>query len=622
MPVSLHSPGRADVHLSTSIGESSVQYRPAIDGLRAVAVLAVFIFHLKRQWLPGGFVGVDVFFVISGFLITSILLREYKHKSFSLLKFYQRRIARLFPAFFTVALATLLGACFIYSAQDLASCGANLVSATLSVANLKYMWQGNYFKLSPDAQPFLHYWSLSVEEQFYILFPAILLFLYLKANKHKTVILGVLCGASVVACVGLTYPRPEWAFYLLPTRAWELLAGSILANVGARPAGDVKTSRWNSVSLTGVALIIISLFTTSEGPTFPGYQAIFPVLGTVLFLGASGGASSWPEKLLSTRPMVLIGRMSYSLYLCHWPIFSLVDYKLYLASPLVRIGLKVTLSAAAAALCFFLVENPGRVFFNRPHRKRLAFTFLACALIVGVPLGTIVRRANYIDAGTGTQDIAQGGIVFNQASTNGSMVLMGDSNGSMYGKMAKEIAKALRLKLNVISVAAGDPLPHSSGRNPQLWLDSLSFVKSASPDVVLLVCEWEPKLKGEEARLQIAINELKRHTRRLILITQPPQLPESGGRESMRNGSRPPFLEDPVEHALRAESNVFLKSFQGDNVIVIDIEPLFIVGDGSIRFNDDDGTLLYHDGNHLSDRGADLVKGDVIRAIRQLKTGA
>jgi peptidoglycan/LPS O-acetylase OafA/YrhL len=413
----------------------------------------------------------------------------------------------LFPAFFTVALSTLLGAFFIYSAQDLASCGANLVSATLSVANLKYLWQGNYFAISPDAQPFLHYWSLSVEEQFYMLFPAILVFLYLKANSYKTVILGALCSVSLVACVALTYRKPEWAFYLLPTRAWELLAGSILANLRARrPAPDDKTFLPTSLSLAGVALIIISLFAIHEGPTFPGFRAILPVLGTVFFLGSTGGAGNWPERLLSTGPMVLIGRMSYSLYLWHWPVFSFVDYKLYLSSPLVRISLKIVLSAAAAALCFFLIENPGRVFLNLPRRRRLAFAFLACALAVCVPLGTAVRRANYIDAST--QDIAQGGIIFNPASTNGSMVLMGDSNGSMYGKMAKDISKTLRRKLDVISVAAGDPLPHSSGPSPQLWLDSLAFVKRENPDVLLLVCNWESKLKGEKGRLAIAINEL------------------------------------------------------------------------------------------------------------------
>jgi len=595
---------------------SSVQYRPAIDGLRAVAVLAVFIFHLKRQWLPGGFVGVDVFFVVSGFLITSILLREYQHNSFSLWKFYQRRIARLFPAFFTVALVTLLAAFFIYSAQDFASCGATLTSAALSIVNFKYMLQGSYFKISPDAQPFLHYWSLSVEEQFYMLFPAILLFLYLKANRQKTMILLALCGASLVACVALTYRKPEWAFYLLPTRAWELMAGSILANLSAnRPAADDKNSLWNALPLAGLTLIFISLFSLNEGPTFPGYHAILPVLGAVCFLGIKGGSSSWTERLLSTGPLVFIGQMSYSLYLWHWPVFSFVDYKLYLASPLVRISLKVALSAAAAALCFFFIERPGRVFLNQPRRRPLAFGFLACALVICVPLGTAVRRANYIEAGM--DNITQGGRGFDQSSANGSMVLMGDSNGAMYGKMAKEIGQALRLKVNVISVPAGDPLPHSSGQNPKLWLDSLALVKRDHPDVLVLVCNWAGKLNGEKDRLEIAVNELKQHTRRLILITQPPELPHSGSREAMRDGSRPPFMEDIAERTKRTETNAFVKHFQGQNIVVIDIEPLFAKNDGSIRFIDNNGMLLYQDGDHLSDVGADQVKPDVIKAIRE-----
>ncbi len=614
LPVSLVNPAAGSV-----APISSVQYRPAIDGLRAVAVLAVFIFHLKRQWLPGGFVGVDVFFVISGFLITSILLREYEHNSFSLWKFYQRRIARLFPAFFTVALLTLLGAFFIYSAQDLASCGATLVSAALSVVNFKYMLQGSYFTISPDAQPFLHYWSLSVEEQFYMLFPAILLFLYLKTNRHKTVILGVLCGASLVACIALTYRKPDWAFYLLPTRAWELMAGSILANLSAnRPAADDKNSLWSTLPpLAGLVLIFISLFSLTEGPTFPGYHAILPVLGAVLFLGIKGGSRSWTERLLSTGPMVFIGQMSYSLYLWHWPVFSFVDYKLYLASPLVRISFKVALSAAAASLCFFFIERPGRVFLNQPRRRPLAFGFLACALVICVPLGTALRRANYVEAGM--DNITQGGRGFGQSSANGSMVLMGDSNGSMYGKMAKEIGQALRLKVNVISVPAGDPLPHSSGQNPKLWLDSLAFVKREHPDVLVLVCNWAGKLNGEKDRLEIAVNELKQHTRRLILITQPPELPHSGSREAMRDGSRPPFMEDQAERYKRTEANAYLKHFQGENVLVINIEPLFSENDGSIRFIDNRGMLLYQDGDHLSDVGADQVKPDVIKAIRELK---
>src|ERR1039458_2468270 len=153
----------------TSSVSTTVEYRPAIDGLRAVAVLAVFLFHLNRGWLPGGFVGVDIFFVISGYLITSIIFRDCERNRFSFGRFYQRRIARLLPSFFTVALFTIVGASFIYSNQDLASAGATLAAAAASIANLKFMLQGNYFILSPDAQPFLHCWSLSVEEQFYLL---------------------------------------------------------------------------------------------------------------------------------------------------------------------------------------------------------------------------------------------------------------------------------------------------------------------------------------------------------------------------------------------------------------------------------------------------------------------
>jgi peptidoglycan/LPS O-acetylase OafA/YrhL len=268
----------------------SLEYRPAIDGLRALAVLSVFIFHLNHNWLRGGFVGVDVFFVISGYLITSIIYKECQKESFSLSKFYQRRIARIFPAFFTVALATLAGASFIYSPQDMASAGANLAAAALSVANLKFMMQGNYFEISPDAQPFLHYWSLSVEEQFYIFFPLLLLLLFKFARKHLALALGVLCVGSFVASVVVTYWKPVWAFYLLPTRAWELLAGCLLAVISdhAKPAPE---ARWpNPLSVFSLGLIIASFLLVHEGNHFPGYWALLPVVGAVgLLMPTRGG---------------------------------------------------------------------------------------------------------------------------------------------------------------------------------------------------------------------------------------------------------------------------------------------------------------------------------------------
>jgi peptidoglycan/LPS O-acetylase OafA/YrhL len=329
---------------------TTVEYRPSIDGLRAVAVLAVFLFHLDRRWLPGGFVGVDIFFVISGYLITSIILRDCERNRFSFGRFYQRRIARLLAAFFAVALATLIGALFIYSAQDFASTGATLSATAASMANLKFMLQGNYFALSPDAQPFLHCWSLSVEEQFYLLFPALFFLLYWKANKYRIHVLTGLFAVSLLSCIALTHARPEWAFYLLPTRAWELLAGGILATLNGKRLTDAKL--FNSLPFIGLVLICTSFLLISESPAFPGYVAILPVVGTACFLLPYENSSTFAERILSCDALVLVGRMSYSLYLWHWPVFSLVDYKLYWESPLVRLALKILVSAIAAVFSF------------------------------------------------------------------------------------------------------------------------------------------------------------------------------------------------------------------------------------------------------------------------------
>jgi peptidoglycan/LPS O-acetylase OafA/YrhL len=595
-----------------SSAKSSSDYRPEIDGLRAVAVLAVFIFHLKNGLLRGGFVGVDVFFVISGYLITLILLKEYVRKSFSLGKFYHRRIARLLPAFVAVVIATLIGAFFIYSPQDLASCGANMVAVTLSVANMKFMLQGNYFAISSDAQPLIHFWSLSLEEQFYMLFPAVFLIVYLKARRYTMPILSLLLLGSLVACIILTREKPTWAFFLLPTRAWELLGGSVLANWSASrlPSGR---GLWSWVSLMGLMLILSSFFLIKESVQFPGLIAVLPVLGTLCVIGPNNGSGGIASRFLSQSPMVMIGRMSYSLYLWHWPIFSLVDYKLYLGSEWARVGLKLGISFLATVVCFFLIESPGRVFLNQPGRRRLAFGFLLLTVVGLVPLGVWVRNTNYISADM--RDVARGGLVFNRGASKGVMVLMGDSNGSMYGTMARQIADECGFKLIVISAAGEDPLPRSSGANPQLWTDSLEIVKQAKPDYVLIACSWEKKLEDDKARIAIAVNELKKYAGSVIIFTQPPALPETATRESMRRGVRPPFVEDPADRAARDAANAMVKSLAGDQVVIIDIDPIFETVGGQISFADASGHQYYHDRGHLSGYGADLVKGNVLKAI-------
>ena len=230
-----------------------------------------------------------------------------------------------------------------------------------------------------------------------------------------------------------------------------------------------------------------------------------------------------------------------------------------------------------------------------------------------------MRNANYINADM--RDVARGGLVFNDAATRGSIILMGDSNGSMYGRMARQIADELDLKLIVISAAAEDPLPRSSGQDAALWKDSLAVVKQARPNYLLLACNWEAKLKDDKDRLGIAVNELKKHTDHLILITQPPELPDSANRESIRNGSRPPFFEDPEERSARTQANAIVKSFSSNNVTVIDINSHFESQDGRILFADSSGNQYFHDSDHLSGNGANLVKADVLKAITDIESG-
>ena len=593
--------------------EHRLSYRPEIDGLRAVAVLSVFTFHLNHKWLPGGFVGVDIFFVISGYLITSILYYDCEESRFSLARFYQRRIARIFPAFFTVAFATVVAAAFVYSPQDFASAGANLVASSLSVVNLKYMLQGNYFQISPDAQPFLHYWSLSVEEQFYMIFPLLLILIFRYARQALTPILSLLGAGSLVACVLVTYVNPAWAFYLLPTRAWELGTGGLLAIIlSSRSESSVRVPHWTRAA--GLLVIGGSFVFIHEGPHFPGWQAVFPVGGAAAIILSRSGSHDWAERWLSSGSMVKIGKMSYSLYLWHWPVFSLIDYRYYLLSVEMRFVLKVGLSFLLTFVTFRFIEVPARIFLNQPASRRIAFVTMAALVAFSVPLGVTIRSNNYVDASLA--DVAGGGLVFRGKPGGPSVVLMGDSNGSMYGKTMKEICAALCENLTVISVAAGDPLPPRRGEeSSRLWLESLKTLRETKPDQLFLAAAWVAKLRNEPARLAAALNEIRPYVGHTILLNQPPILPNEANRSYIRDGGRPSFREAAETRAERHKINDLLLSFQSPSISVIDISRHFESEDGEVLFVDGQGRQMYQDTEHLSVYGTERVRDVLVRAI-------
>ncbi len=598
---------------------SLFKYRPHIDGLRAIAVISILIFHFHKSLLPGGFIGVDVFFVISGYLITSIIISECEDKQFSFWRFYQRRISRIFPVFFLVSLVTLATASVLYTSQDFASVGAVIVAAALSVANLKLMLQGNYFELSPDAQPLLHMWSLSVEEQFYLIFPLIVYCTYRidTTRRRLSLILIAIAILSLAAYVVLTTKNPTWAFYLLPTRAWELLAGCILATYQYQPSNHYSEShlanqRLNGIlSNIGILTIIVAFFTIHEGIPFPGFVAVIPVLATLLLIGCPQNQQSISERWLSHPYLVFIGKMSYSLYLWHWPIYSFVDYALYGQLFIIRAVLKIFLTITFSFVSYYWFEKPIRSYLNQPKRKLFGFTIFAIAVITFVVIGLFVNTSNYINANPNS--VKDGGITFNSTLSKPVVVLMGDSNGAMYGLSLKQIAKEMQIKVHLISVAAGDPLPDG-----QLYKDSLIFLSHANPEITIFVAAWSEKIGVNRDRFKTALSQILQKSKYVILITQPPILPKYASRQAIREFGQRPIFEDIEFSSLRKDTNTFLRSHQNDRVHVLDIEYLFKKSNGEIRFTDSQGRQLYQDAGHISSYGSEMVKQLMLKEISQI----
>lgn len=334
-----------------------VKYRREIDGLRSIAVMAVVMFHFGLSGLQGGFVGVDIFFVISGFLIGGILWGELtKSGTVSLSRFYARRIRRLAPAYVVMALVTFGVAWSVLLPFEFREFGKGLIAATLYLANVLFYRQAGYFDSGVEEKVFLHTWSLSVEEQFYIVLP----FLFLLLVRNRRLMIGALVAlfcVSLAAGIIMTPTNQTAAFYLFPTRAWELLAGVLLAIYG-RESGTAW--RFNALlSWVGIGLILASITMIVPERGFPGYQAIFPVFGTVLIV-LNGRHSNMVNRVLASRGPVALGLISYSLYLWHWPVLVLSRYVRNGYAGILEIGFWIGVSMGLAWLSWRFVERPFR----------------------------------------------------------------------------------------------------------------------------------------------------------------------------------------------------------------------------------------------------------------------
>ncbi len=334
------------------------KYRPDIDGLRAVAILPVLLFHAGIGAFAGGYVGVDVFFVISGFLITRIIYTEIEQGSFSILKFYERRARRILPALFATCLFCIVMAWWLFVPLDFKDFARSLVAAMLFVSNFLFMDETGYFAQPSEIKPLLHTWSLAVEEQYYIVFPLFLVIVAKFLRNYLGLSVVVITAASFAFCVWATDYRPVYAFFLSPSRAWELLIGSILA-LGVLPLIDNKQVL-NALSVLGLGLILLAIFTFNADTSFPGWQAAIPCVGAGLLIYANGQTETIGGRILSFKPFVWIGLISYSLYLWHWPIIVFAKYHVGgELSPAMLWGL-IGVSIAVAALSWKFVEQPFR----------------------------------------------------------------------------------------------------------------------------------------------------------------------------------------------------------------------------------------------------------------------
>ncbi len=362
-------------------------YRPDIDGLRAYAILSVILFHAGFDVFSGGYIGVDVFFVVSGFLITNNIFNDVVRGSFSFSNFYLRRARRLFPAAFFTFLITFIGASLLFSPEHLARLGKSLIFALLSVSNIFFWSESGYFDTASEFKPLLHTWSLAVEEQFYLVWPLCLFFL-LKINRTWVApVFLIVCG-----CLSLFYSErwilsdPHGAFFLAPFRIAELAIGSVCVWL-VRFQPNNKTLL-EPLVLAGLLAIIIPVFTYSEKTPFPGINVLLPALGTALIIYS--GKANYIAKIINNRVAIGIGLISYSLYLAHWPLLVFYQYgKADPISAVEKLGL-IMASFFVATLMYFYVEKPFRTSPKNPawlRPSRFAGLCVGLALTLVIPGG-------------------------------------------------------------------------------------------------------------------------------------------------------------------------------------------------------------------------------------------
>lgn len=615
----------------------SFDFRPDIEGLRAIAVMLVVLYHAGFTSISGGFIGVDIFFVISGFLLTKIIHSEIKEKSFSFRGFYSRRLRRIAPLLISMITLTSLAATYILTPADLILYAKSATSSLLSVSNL-FFWNeaSGYFAQSAEQLPLIHTWSLSIEEQFYILLPLALVFCSKHLNsKSGHLLFAVIFFSSFGYSIWSSNEDSISSYYLLSSRAFELMIGSALALTWNRlRAPNLLTA--NLIRAASLLTILTSALTINKATPFPGLAALLPCLAAALIIYAGKCSATWKIDsyfLISNAPTTYIGKLSYSLYLWHWPIVAFVHYQGIDLDLVTSLSI-LALSFALSIVSFYLIETPFRKAKNISFNKIFIVTFAGPLAISCISLTLTVKSEGFkqrfsdeiqSEFSENNSPVSVYKNCFNSYKLNNadecsigkldepiSGMFLGDSMAGHYIAFMDEIAKDAKIKL-FTSSASGLPPFHvknypyfeSQRSEEKLRYNEERIAASMKYKIVFIAASWAngyPYLSENEPELFNSIDEYLNRGIKVFLISRPNTITDEilNSTKSLRiNGQNISDIRAPIK-----DSNEFLRKLteRYPEISVIDPNEVICSSDGC-KVSIDNKTL-YSDSAHINNSGS------------------
>jgi peptidoglycan/LPS O-acetylase OafA/YrhL len=609
-------------------------YRPDIDGLRAVAVLSVLFYHAGLPPFFGGFIGVDIFFVISGYLITGILFADLQRDDFSIARFYERRIRRIFPALYVTIAFTLTGATVLFSSVDLERLHDAMPWLAAFVSNVYFMNHTGYFDAASEQNAILQTWSLAIEEQFYVVFPLALALGHRYARPHLRSIVLAVALLSLAFSIAIVDRDARTAFFSMPGRLWELMAGALLA-LGLFPSATSAIIR-NWIAAIGAALVAASLVLLTNDTPFPGANAVPVCLGTALMIWANTSGSTLVGKVLSLRPMVFVGLISYSLYLFHWPMLTFARYWLKADFTLVHALVVLCAAFIAAAASWRYVETPFRRSGPRLPRRSLFVGAVALMIaLAGTSMTAATWYAGQLTAFDKTAEAARDLLkaepcMIKDTETlkdwpaarcalhgqGGVIAIWGDSFAAQYFDAFRRLAQQNDRPLILLAEGSCPPIaglavPNRPGCEP-FNRDVFAKLQREAPAVVVLSADWmvyEKKKTLAEAvvdkfaLLSQTIDALRAAGSKVLVIGPSPMFPAAVPRIAAAEGGEASTTKASYS---RKFEDLFHTLERAGRIDYFPTHSVFCDASMFCRYKEGDD-LLFWDAGHMTERGAALV---------------